>query len=42
MSHADVSTFGLKTNLANLKTEVEKLDIAKLVPVPNNLAKLSS
>ena len=33
--------FALKTNLANLKTEVDKLDINKLVPVPVDLGKLS-
>ena len=33
ISHVDTSTFALKTNLANLKTEVDKLDIDKLVPV---------
>ena len=27
ISHIDVSSFALKTNLANLKTEVDKLDI---------------
>ena len=26
ISHVDTSTFALKTNLANLKTEVDKLD----------------
>ena len=31
----------MKTNLANLKTEVDKLDINKLVPVPVDLSKLS-
>ena len=31
-----------KTNLASLKTEVDKLDIHKLTPVPNDLAKLSN
>ena len=36
----DVTSFALKSNLANLKTEVDKLDIDKLTPVPNNLAKL--
>ena len=35
------SSFVLKTNLANLKTEVDKLDIDKLVPVPVDLSKLS-
>ena len=29
-----LQVFALKTNLANLKTEVDKLDIDKLVPVP--------
>ena len=42
MTHVDSSSFALKTNLANLKTGVDKLDIAKLVPVPNDLAKLSN
>ena len=42
MTHVDVSSFELKSNLASLKTEVYKLDIGKLVPVPNNLAKLSN
>ena len=41
-SHVDTSTFALKTNLANLKTEVDKLDIDKLVPVPTDLSKLSN
>ena len=42
MSHVDVSSFALKSNLANLKTEVDKLDIDKLTPVPNDLVKLSN
>ena len=33
VTHVDTSIFALKTNLANLKTEVDKLDIEKLVPV---------
>ena len=33
--------FGLNTNLASLKTEVDKLDNDKLVPVPADLTKLS-
>ena len=41
ISHVDTSSFALKTNLANLKTEVDKLDIDKLTPVPVNLSKLS-
>ena len=38
ISHIDSSRFGLKTNLATLKTEVDKLDIDKLVPVPIDLS----
>ena len=37
----DTSGFSLKTNLAGLKTEVDKLDIDKLAPVPVDLSKLS-
>ena len=40
-SHVDTSSFSLKTNLASLKTEVDKLDIDKLAPVPVNVSKLS-
>ena len=40
--HVDISSFALKSNLANLKTEVDKLDIDKLTTVPNDLAKLSN
>ena len=39
--HVDTSRFALKTNLANLKTKVDKLDIDKLAPVPVGLSKLS-
>ena len=42
ISHVDTSSFALKTNLANLKTEVDKLGIDKLVPVPTDLSKLSN
>ena len=42
ISHVNISSYALKTTLASLKTEVEKLDIAKLTPVPNDLAKLSN
>ena len=42
ITHVDTSSFALKTNLANLKTEVDKLDIDKLVPVPADLSKLSN
>ena len=41
LSHVDTSSFALKTNLASLKTEVDKLDIHKLVPIPVGLSKLS-
>ena len=41
VTHFDTSNFALKTNLASLKTEVDKLDIDKLVPVPADLSKLS-
>ena len=37
VTHVDVSSFASKTNLASLKTEVDKL-----VRVPNDLAKLSN
>ena len=40
MTHVDTWRFALKTNLANLKTEVGKLDIGKLAPVPVDLSKL--
>ena len=42
ISHVDTSSFALKTNLASLKTEFNKLDIDKLVPVPTNLSKISN
>ena len=41
VSHVDVSSFALKSNLANLKTELEKLDIDNLVPIPVDLNKLT-
>ena len=41
ISNVDASNFALKTNWANWKTEVDKLDIDKLVPVPVDLTKLS-
>ena len=41
IAHIDTSSFALKSNLANLKTEVDKLDIDKIVPVPVDLSKLS-
>ena len=42
VSHIDVSSFALKSNLVSLKTEVGKLDINKLVPIPADLSKLSN
>ena len=41
VSHVDVSSFALKSNIASLKIEVDKLDIDKLAPVPVDLNKLS-
>ena len=42
ITHADVSSFASKTNLASLKTEVDKIDTDKLKTVPSDLAKLSN
>ena len=42
ISHVDTSSFALKTNLAGLKTKVDKLDIDKLKSVPIDLSKLSN
>ena len=39
--HVDTSSFALKSNLASSKTEVDKVDIDKLVPVPVDLSKVS-
>ena len=41
ISRVHTSSFALKTNLTNLKTEVDKSDIDKLAPVPVDLSKLS-
>ena len=41
ISHVDTSSFALKSNLTSLKTDVDKLDIDKLVPVAVDLSKLS-
>ena len=41
ISHVDTSSFALKSNLASLKNEVDKLDINQLVLVPVDLSKLS-
>ena len=40
--HVDVSSFASKTNLASLKTEVDKIDSHKLKIAPVDLAKLSN
>ena len=42
ITHVDSSSYASKTNLAALKTEVDKIDIDKLKTVPTDLAKLSN
>ena len=42
ITHVDTSNFTLKTNLANLKTKVDKLDVNKWGSLPNNLSKLKT
>ena len=42
ITHVDVSSFACKTNLAVLKTEVDKIDADKLKTTPTNLAKLTN
>ena len=42
VSHVDVSSFALKSNLASLKTEVDEIDADKLKTVPADLTKLSN
>ena len=42
ITHVDVSSYATKTNLAALKTEVDKIDIDKLKTVPDDLPKLSN
>ena len=41
ISHVDTLSSALKSNLASLKTEVDKFGIEKLVPVPTDLSKLT-
>ena len=41
-THVDVSSYATKTNLAALKSEVDKIDADKLNTVPVDLAKLSN
>ena len=42
ITHVDVSSFASKTNLAALKTEVDKIDADKLKSAPTDLAKLTN
>ena len=42
VTHVDTSSFASKTNLAALKTEVDKVDIDKLKTAPIDLAKLAN
>ena len=42
ITHVDVSSFVSKTNLAALKTEVDKIDTGKLKTTPTDLAKLTN
>ena len=42
ITHVDTSSFASKTNLAALKTEVDKIDVDKLKTVPVDLAKLTN
>ena len=42
ITHVDVSSFASKTNLAGLKTEVDKIDVDKLKTAPVDLAKLTN
>ena len=42
ITHVDVSSYATKTNLAALKTEIDKIDSDKLKTVPDDLAKLSN
>ena len=39
IAHVDTSSFALKTILGSLKSKVDKLDIDKLVPVPEIVKK---
>ena len=42
ITHVDVSSFAGKTNLAALKTKVDKIDTDKLKTPPTDLAKLTN
>ena len=41
ITHIDTSSFALKTNLANLKSEIDKLDVDKLKPIATYVSQLS-
>ena len=42
VTHVDTSSLAFKTNLADLKSEIDKIDTDKLKTVPEDLAKLSN
>ena len=42
ITYVDVSSFASKTNLAALKTAVDKIDVDKLKTAPADLAKLTN
>ena len=42
ITHVDVSGFASKTNLAALKSEIDKIDVGKLKTAPTDLAKLTN
>ena len=42
ITHADMSSFASKTNLAALKTKVDKIDVDKLKTTPVDLVKLTN
>ena len=42
ISHVDTSSLALRINLANFKTEVDKLNIDKLVPVPTKITEIEN
>ena len=42
ITHVDVSSFASKTDLAALKTEVDKIDADRLKTAPTYLAKLTN
>ena len=41
VTHVELGSFAIKSNLASLKTEVDKLHIDQLAPVPVDVSKLS-